>query len=146
MEENFDFSPADLSQIYLALSETTNTDYTKQNDDKYLTIIINKKFNENFLQINSEELCANRELLNKTFILFYKTALNNREGFKIYKCFIFYCDYFNLDYKVVYNLLGGRIKNYIENDFIIMVGGFKNYSKIKKKLGVDDNATLFDLT
>lgn len=139
---DFNFAPAELSQMYLKLSENNINDFESANKNEKLAIIIDNLFNAKMKSIDAGVLLKDVDILNKSFIMFYKSTINN---FKMYEIFIFYCDYFNLDYHLVYKKLHIKLKNKIEDDLILLLGGFRKYAKIKKKLGVNNHTTLFDL-
>lgn len=140
---NFDFSPAKLDQIYLQLSESTG-DYQKLNTEESLLAIINETFNEKLRQIDNKKLIGDENLLNGSFCKFYLECKNNKIS-DISKIFLFYCDFFDLEYNPVYLKLHVKLRNLIEDMFIYKIGGYVVYDKLKEKYGVAKHKTLFDL-
>lgn len=140
---NFDFSPAKLDDIYLGLSEKTK-DYQTLNKDQQLLSIIDICFNDKLKQIDSKRLINDVNLLNGSFVKFYHDCKENYIT-NVADIFIFYCEYFSLDYNAVYVKLHVKLKTLIEDMLIYKIGGYEVYDNLKKKHGVSQHTTLFDL-
>lgn len=138
----FKFAPTDLSSIYLGLSENNVEDVEDKNQEETLLYLFEKTFNKNFRQIDTKLLSSKVDLINKSFIMFWKVC--RQCELKICSVFIFYCDYFDIDYNLIYKNLHAKLKSKIENDLIVMVGGYANYERIRKSFKSNHN-TLFDL-
>ncbi len=141
---DFTFSPVELSNIYLSLSENL-PDFQDKSLETDLLEIINLTFNVKLRQIDTSIFFEKPDILNKSFAKFYKVAREFK--YPTYKIFIFYCDYYDLNYNKVYLSFTPRLKELIENDLILLVGGWSKYDKLCKKMNKNKNTqnTIFDL-
>lgn len=139
------YSQTELSSIYKQISIEPNTNFDESEELKFLENCINKCFYTEFKHIETKVLISDINKLNQNLALLIHFCNNNYKYKNVSKIFIAYCDYFDLDYHDCYTKLHEKLQTLIRCGFIKLIGGIKNFTKIKNKLNPSTITTLFDL-
>lgn len=135
----------ELSAIYLKLSLEIDTDFDTIDEDNFIINSINNCYDNDFLMIDSKELIGDINKLNVMFVRLIHYCNKNFKFKNVTKLFLGFCDFFNLDYHAVYIKLHEKLQELIKLGFTRMIGGLKNFNKLKKKYDPENVFTLFDL-
>lgn len=135
----------DLSSIYKQISIESDSDFDENNESIFLENCIEKCFDSEFKLIETNKLINDINLLNLNLAKLIHYCNNNHKYKNVSKIFIAYCDYFSLDFHVTYIRLHEKLQTLIRCGFIKLIGGIKNFTKIKNKLDPSTITTLFDL-
>lgn len=153
-EQEVIISNVELSSIYKATSIEDNSDFDEKTELEFIDECIEKCYSqdniasihsEKFLLIDSKKLQNDVTLLNISFVKLVHFCNQNYKYKNVTKMFISYCDYFNLDYHLVYKVLHNKLQTLIKNGFIKMLGGIKKFNALDNKLNPNKITTLFDL-
>lgn len=136
----------EMSDIYMALSTSDNTDIDIIDDLKFVQQSIINCFDDKFKMIETEKLQKDSLLINKKFLELV-VYCKERKFKKIGYIFIGFCDYFDLDFNKTYNELYEKLQILIQYSAKCLIG-VKNYEKIKLKNSEHPEIyipTLFDI-
>lgn len=124
-------SEISLNNIYLALSEETNTDYDLIDITEKINGIMEKIYDKDLLQKPTDLIQNDKILINKSFVLLIKET--EKLKYKEYGIiFLLFCDYFDLDGNKTFIMMHDKIKNIIEKSTERMIGE-KSYQKAKNR-------------
>lgn len=136
-----------LSDIYKQISTGFNDEFDLEEEFSMLYDNLDKCFDIQFKQIESNILISDTAFFNNKFVEYVKFCINNNQYNKINYIFIVFCDYFDLNYCVVYNILHPKLKDNIKKYYINMIGK-SEFNRQKNKYEVKKDyhqPTLFDL-
>lgn len=138
-------STLELSSIYKSISIEATANFDELNEMQFIENCIDSCYDEEFKLIDSKILQQDINKLNLSFVKLIHYCNNNYQYKNVSKMFIIYCDYFSLDYHLTFKVLHEKLQTLIKNGLIKMLGGLKQYTKIKNKLNPETITTLFDL-
>lgn len=148
-EEFIQLTPTEFKSIYTSLAKSDN-DLCDVTEDCSFIVKNIAELLAKWNLIDTEELLKNTNLINQQMaklLSFFKKEYNFKKPGLIFIC---YCDYFDLEYHVVYLILHEKIQKLINYSCRCMIGQEK-YSSYRKKENTEkygENVqvkTLFDL-
>jgi hypothetical protein len=129
-------SNLNLSNIYLSLSEETNTDYDLIDITEKINTIIEKVFDKEILTRATDLIQNDQILINNSFILILKET--DKIHYRQYGIiFLVFCEYFDLDGNKTFQMMHQKIKNIIEKSTQKIIGD-KVYNKVKNRKSNND--------
>lgn len=135
----------ELSSIYLKLSLEIDVDFSERDESKFIIDSMEACYDAEFKKIESKILVRDINVLNLSFVKLIHYCNKNYNYKNITKLFLSYCDYFDLDYHQVFSNLHEKLQELIKRGFIKMIGGIKNFNRLKNKYNPENAFTLFDL-
>lgn len=137
-----------LNEIYMQISvESTFDNFDNREVNDLLEKVIADNFKKELILIDSAELQKDVVKLNESFVLLVNHCKKDID-FKIHigYLFIFYVDYFSLDFTQTYAKLHNKIQRIVEFYFKSKIGN-DHYNRLKKRYSSDDTEikSLFDL-
>lgn len=136
-----------LSSIYRQISISFNDNFDEEEEKELIYLAIDKCFDKEFKQIPVVKLQDDFNLLNNKFVFLVKYCGDNHNFKKMNVVFIYFCDYFDLNYSKTFKSLHPKLQTIITN-FYIKIIGKKEYQHQKEKYSEQQDftqKTLFDL-
>lgn len=143
-ESSFEITELNLNDIYRQISVENKVNFDQSNSLEIVTECIESCFDTAFKQIDSTILVSNVNKLNVQFIHLMKYCNNYYNMKEVHYIFIGFCDYFDLEYNLVYLALHEKLQALIKNGYISLVGK-EIYNKEKRKANPNQQMTIFDL-
>lgn len=134
-----------LESIYRQISVEMDSNFDDKEEKDLYGSYIASAFDKKFLLIDSETLVKDVNILNQSFVKLIKHIHSEDPKFRdVAKLFIFYCDYFNIQYNQTYVGLSYKIQELIKTGYKKIIGEEK-FKKIERRLIPNKPLTLFDL-
>lgn len=136
-----------LTSIYRQISVSINDHFDETEEKDIVYEAIDKCFDTEFKQISLQLLQDDFNLINNKFVCLVK-HINQMHSFKKMNIiFVYFCDYFDMDYSKTFQLLHPKIQDIIKSFYIKSIGN-KEYMYQKQKYSEKKDftqKTLFDL-
>lgn len=131
----------------MAISQESEAESFEFNHDcDLIRGFMEKIYDKDFLVIDSKNLIGDINLLNVQFAKLVKYAINeNYTTFHV--IFVYFTEYFDIDYVDCYGRLHEKLRNIIKQDFIKFIGGAEEFERRSKryKPANKPSPNLFDL-
>lgn len=143
-EFSSDLTQNELSNIYIKLSISEDTNFEDKNNNCLVIDIIEKIFTKKHLQIETKLLQEDSMLLNNMYLTLIKSCGECRFK-KPAIIFISFCDYFDLEYNKTFLLLHDKLQMIIKINTKMLIGDVNYQKKQRQQNNGLHIPTLFDL-
>lgn len=136
-----------LTSIYRQISVSINDHFDETEEKDIVYEAIDKCFDTEFKQISLQLLQDDFNLINNKFVCLVKHTNQMHSFKKMNIIFVYFCDYFDMDYSKTFQLLHPKIQDIIKSFYKKSIGN-KEYRYQQQKYSEKKDftqKTLFDL-
>lgn len=127
------FTQSDTHKIYMAISQDSDAEsFEFSHDCDLIRGFMESIYDKQFLLIDSKELIGDINQLNIQFVKLIKYGIT-KDYTSFHMIFVYFTEYFDIDYVDCYGKLHEKLQNLIKQDFIKSIGGKEEFEKRSKK-------------